>query len=403
MKSSKFLTLVQSVKSSKGIALMTALFLVLLITVIVNEINFETNVEYTVNSQAINRVKAYYAAKSGVELSKLRIKIYQEALKQFGSQPGVPSNLLDMVYNQPFVWPLLTVGDMNSIDKDAINKINKESWMDASYQTQIQTEERLNINDLNSPVEPQKDKVRQKLIELFKSKIDGDDEWAKNHRDLKYEEIINNIEDYLDADTISKNGGDESSRYDRAKELDKDTEAKLPPNRWFQSINELRLVPGITDEIFEFLAPVLTVYGPFFINPNRAEKTVIKSLHKTFTDEVVEKIISRRDNPSEGGPYQDKDDFFNFANRSGARVDPSEYDKLPIDVKEPCHFRISSTGNYGKVTSEITAITYDLECQRAEVSSKLPSPTGSPQATANPKSSGPLPKGPPRVVYWEER
>ncbi len=422
-------------KSQKGIALMTALFMVLLITFIVNEVNYETTVEYTVNSQAINRVKAYYAAKSGIEFARLRIRFYQQMKNsKMATDMGEQARLLDMIYQFPFMWPPSAIGDMSSVDIEAMNKIVKASAMDASYSMTIQTEDRININDLNSPVgydetqpnnpNSQRMRIRKKLEDLFKSRIEQDDEWAKENRDFRYSEIINNIQDFLDPDTQSLNGGDESSYYDKLKNLDREADIKFPPNRWFRSVNELLIVPGVSDEVFKILEPVITVFGPYAVNPNNAEPSVIKTLHTSFTDEVVNKIIERRNNTKEGGPFNDADDFFKYANSVGARVSDEDQTKIPIDVKSsPCHFRINSIGSYGKVTVEINAITYEVKCQQSQIASAMTqtqnqnNDNGNNDSKNNSNDSNDktnstnssnstnqaLPKTPPRIVYWSER
>jgi general secretion pathway protein K len=405
---------------SSGVALLMALFMVLLITFIVNEVNFETSVEYVVNSQNLHRLKAYYAAKSAVDLAKLRIRVYQKVLSQVGDQLGEQAQMLSQIYQFPFSWPLPTLGDMNSVDKDAINKVSKEALMEAEYDMTISTEDKLNINDLNSPSEAQRKKVYTKLEDLFKSRLEQDDEWAKDNRDMRYEEIINNIKDFVDPDTQSDNGGDEASKYGAVKELDRDAEMRLPPNRYFRSIEEVRMVPGVTDEVFAILEPVITIFGPFGINPNYADQQTLKSLHRSFTDDVVAKIMSRRDNPNEGGPFKDADDFFGFATASGAKLTEEDQTNIPLLFTTPCHFRIVAGGRSGKVQTTITAVTYDINCQIKDVAAAVkkeddeknkaqgnPNQTSPPPNDPNQKNQNPkkpdLPKGPPRIIYWNER
>lgn len=400
-------------------ALLMAMFMVLLITFIVNEVNFETSVEYTVNSQNLHRLKAFYAAKAGLELAKLRIRIYQKLKAQVGEQMGEQAQMLDQIYQMPFAWPPVTLSEMNSIDKDAINKVVKESLLgtETGFNTTIQSEDKLNINDLNSPSEVQRKKVHTKLTELFKTRLEQDDEWAKEHRDMRYEEIINNIKDFIDPDTQSENGGDETSKYSAVKELDRETEMQLPPNRYFRTLEEVRMVPGVTDEVYAILEPVITIFGPFGINPNYADKDTIKSLHHSITEEVAAKIMSRRDNPKEGGPFKDAEDFFNYATTSGAKISEEDQTNIPISVKTtPCHFRITSDGTSGKVRTTITAVTYDINCQIRDISDAVKKedeekqkaqgiqpPAGAPPPKKPDTKKPDLPKGPPRIVYWNER
>jgi general secretion pathway protein K len=62
---------------------MMAIFATSLMIFLAVEVSYDTSVEYLVASQQVNRLKAYYAAKAGVEMSLLRILIYKKAMAQF--------------------------------------------------------------------------------------------------------------------------------------------------------------------------------------------------------------------------------------------------------------------------------------------------------------------------------
>lgn len=403
--------------NSKGIALLQALFLVLLITFIVNQVNFEAAVEYTVNSQTLHRVKAYQAAKAGIELSLLRINIYNKLMNEYGSQLGDQAQALNMIYSMPFAWPLVTPPDLSSVDKDAFQKISKEALMEANYATTIQPEDLLNINDLDAPTENQRDRIKVKLQELFTAKMENDQEWAEKNRGIPFDEIINNIKDWIDADKESGNGGDESAFYGKLREMDPDNQDTYPPNRYFRTMDEVRMVPGVTDDVFDIISPAFSVFGPMGINPNFADQGALKSLHKSITDEIVTKIISRRDNPNEGGNFKEAEDFFSFVSKEGGRITQEEQEKIPLRFTNPCNFRIQSTGASGKTAITITAITYNITCAQTEVSAGITEEqkkkngnggSGQSPPDPDPTKSGSstkqdLPKGPPRIVYWNER
>jgi general secretion pathway protein K len=143
-------------------------------------------------------------------------------------------------------------------------------------------------------------------------------------------------------------------------------------------------------------------------------------LHNSITEEVATKIMARRDNPQEGGPFKDSEDFFNFATTSGAKFTEEDQTKIPLLFSTPCHFRIISDGLSGKVRTTITAVTYDLDCQVKDVAAAVkkeddekkknendpsqPNPPADDPNQKKPKQKKPdLPKGPPRIVYWNER
>ncbi len=77
----------------------------------------------------------------------------------------------------------------------------------------------------------------------------------------------------------------------------------------------------MTDEIYQVLAKRVTVYGSKGVNVNYSDKEVLKSLDIQMTDEIVDKIITRRSSPEEGGPFRNQEDFLEFLDTVGVRTD----------------------------------------------------------------------------------
>ncbi|MES3036329.1 MAG: hypothetical protein V4736_00355, partial [Bdellovibrionota bacterium] len=94
------------INNQRGIALLMAISVVSLILYLAMEVMYETNVEYVVNAQSFNRLKSYYAAKSGVDISLLRVKVYNQIKKQTGGNAGPMGPFLDQIWKFPLMWPL---------------------------------------------------------------------------------------------------------------------------------------------------------------------------------------------------------------------------------------------------------------------------------------------------------
>lgn len=401
----------RSLNNTRGVALMVAIACIMLIMYFAMEISYDSSVEYIVNSQGLNRVKAYYAAKSGMQLSLLRIKIYQQAQTKLGAQLG-NSPMLDQIWQFPFAWPLPIPDELSAVDKDNFKKIFKESTMDSSYMATIEDEgSKIDLNDLNSPSKALQEATKKQLINIFEQKKKDDEAFARQHSNVRFEEVVNNIADWMSAKAVSLNGGDKRSNYS---ELNQESQGDYyPPNRNFRTVAELHMVPGMNDDFFNLLEPRITIYGMKGINPNLANKEVLKSLDPGITDEVVADIIKRRESEAEGGPFKcDPDgssaDFWNFVTGRGTRLvgDPND---IPLTCDTVMNFKIRSTGEFAGATREITAIVMDLNRTAAKVKSfvdkeKTESNTGttSKTDTKNTKQD-PIPKGPPRIVYWGER
>lgn len=112
---------------------------------------------------------------------------------------------------------------------------------------------------------------------------------------------VDAIVDWLDRDDIEEPSGAESAYYER---LDRPYRCR---NGQLETLAELHLVKGITDEVYRVISPYLTVYGNKFggdnrINVNTADPVVLQTLPVKDRDvvtfpldaEQVEKIVAAR-------------------------------------------------------------------------------------------------------------
>ncbi len=390
---------------------MIALFAMMLLTFIAIEVSYDTTVDYVVASQQVNRIKAHYAAKSGIDISLLRIMLYKQALASFGSQ--IPDkSLLDPIWSFPFMWPPVGLTKVNEVDKSMIKDVVKESLMTSQYATQISPEGgRLDINDLGSPSKARKKAMIDQLVKVFKSEVEHNEDFADKYSGYRFEELVNNIADYVDEDKESLNGGDESSPY---RDID-DKEIEMPPNRSFRTADELNMVGGMNEDFYKLLAPKITVFGTKGVNINFADKQTLMSLDPSMTEEAVGKVIERRTNPKLGGPFKNDKDFFGFVQGYGVNYRAIEESKVPLLYDVEFNFRVVSTGLAANVKREITVITYDFANLTTRFGKILkqqecenPKP-GDPPCPQGPDTSGDSPeskiegtKGRPSVVYYEE-
>lgn len=400
-----------------GAALLMAIFTITMLSIIANEISYESNVELIVATHSVNQVKAHYAAKAGVEISLLRIQIFRKAASALEGQDAIPKSMIDMIWNTPFVWPPPIPEDTSLVDKDQIQSAIKASNMESTYYATIEGESgKIDINDLASPSKVIAASVRAQLLQIFASRMENDEEFSERFRGFDFERLMNNITDWTDENTESLNGGDESSNY-----ADIDAgDAKIPPNAPFKTIQELHMVSGMTDEIFEILAPRITVFGSKGINVNQADKDILMSLSPQITAERADKIIEARTDPDRG-PFKDEEDFIGYLGTLGVTGNPfKEGDdvKIPLIFDPEMNFRIRSTGRSGKVEREITAIVYDFDRVKSRLKGFMakptptpdpnasptptPSPTGNPQNSKTKKEKIPVPNERPNIVYWNE-
>ncbi len=402
----------------KGVALILAVTSLLFMVYIAKEVSRDSLTEFVVNSQEVSRLKAYYAARNGMDIALLRIKLFQQA-SRFPLPPAFATQL-DQIWKFPFAWPLPSPPEMNSVAKESMDKLAKESLMDATYTHTIEDEgSKIDVNDLISPSKTLRELTAKQLLTLYSHRVESDEKFREEFQNYRFDDLVNRMIDWMSDKNTSASGGSKKGYFSSMGE-------SYPPNRGFRTLEEIRLVPGMTDEFYNIIAGQITIYGMKSINPNLASENVLKSLDKGMTDEAVREAMARRNNPELGGPFKGttseecNKDFRGFVESRGARVDPTEFDKIPMLCDKVINFRVKSTGIYGSgaqaVIREITAIVVDISRSAAQIKSYIDKEKkelenangggGIPAGGAGPKSPAPkqdpLPKGQPRVVYWSE-
>ena len=410
-------------KNKKGVALLLAVTSLILMVYIASEVSLDSTIEYAVNSQEINRIKAYYAARNSADIALLRIKLFQQA-SRMQLPPGFAQEL-DQIWKFPFAWPLPLGSKALGADKEAANETLKDALFDGEYDHSINDEgSKIDINDLASPSKTLREVTKKQLLNLFEQKIASDEKFRDQYQNYKFSELINRINDWMSSSNQSANGGDKRGPF-------QDLGESYPPNRGFRTIDELRLVPEMSEEFFTLLSPHITIYGMKSINPNIASSMVLKSLDTGITDDVLKEILKRRDNVDEGGPFKGstsddcKKDFKDFIEARGARLSP-EFDQIPFLCDKVINFRISATGRSGSgkgsVQKKIILVVMDIQKAASQIKGYIDKekkaqtgqnpqidpktglpvqqPQTGPKAGASPQE--PLPKGRPRIVYWSE-
>lgn len=388
--------------NNKGMAILLALSSMAIMLILAVSVSYDTQVEYQVAAQKVNRLKAHYAAKAGVEISLFRILIYKKAVAALGDNlqkaPAL-QGLINMIWQFPFSWPPVVTDDMNAVAKDKIQSTVKESFMDSQYATTIEGEGgKIDINDLGSPVKEIAEGTYKSVLQIFAVEVENNRSFSDKYRSERFEELVNNLADWVDEDNEGRNRGSEDQLYEQPR----DSQIKLPPNRAFRTLEELRMAAGMNDDFFNLLKDRVTVYGTKGINPNNASELVLKGLDPQINDEVVGKIIARRSNPEKGGPFRDSEDFFSFISTLGVNTKGIQGLKIPLYFDAEYNFRIISVGKQANILNEIQAITFDVDNLSQRYADYLKTINDTNHETGKAKVKFSTPKGRPTVVYWQE-
>lgn len=342
-------------RRQRGAALLVILAVFSIIIPLVQGVWLDSQIEYQFNRYRMNKLQARYNAQSGIGLSLLRIYIFkgiEKSLEDRWKETLRP--LLDRIWSFPFAWPFLYSEELLESDKQNIESLTSQSFLKGSYRASITPEDGLlDLNELSSSFEPLRNLISSTTFQLLMNAREERAELKDKYKESDFTETLQNLSDWTDLDNESQNGGSE--------ELIE--EGKKPLNRSFISIEEIKKVPGVSQEIYNILKTHITVYGAKTFNINYASKEVLSALE--IPEELVEQILSRTQSQSEYyKPFSNLKDFCDFMNELNFSFCEEQerrqgtLDMLSFDY--PIAFRIKSTGEYRGQTVGLEALLYDL-------------------------------------------
>ncbi len=344
----------------RGVVLMVVLTAVTLLIVIVQQIAFDTQVEYKNGVSNYHSLRAYHAAKSGVELALLNILTYKKIHELINANKNIESFLggkgremirryTDQTWQKPLSWPPFLPDDLSDIRKGEVQEILEKSLLDADYNVQISPEEsRINLNGMISPIPPVREWTRNTFYNLL-IHLRNQNTWLQEKysvNDLK--NIQQNIVTTL-TDPISPIG--------------------RPLNHW----SELEKIEDISPELIEWIRPYISFYSTGGIQLQYASPVVIQSLHENIDKNTAEQFTAQRDNTDQTeeqswvlDKFEQVKDLWIQQNMDFlVPVYGPERENKPglqyfvFDYDAPQNFRITSRGASGQNFHTITAVFYD--------------------------------------------
>lgn len=417
MKSSDQTTL-RNNKDERGAALMMALFFFTIASFIVTQLSSETLTESMLASREMKKLKSKYSAKAGLEMALLRVKAFQQAKSAVsqisGAQGANFDQQLAMIWEFPLPWPIEIPGDAGIIVKDENEEVLEESLIsNITFFHEIQDAgTKIDLNSLGSPVESISEKTLESLLRSFEQLLQTDSELSSEHNMDTIKEVLNNVADWIDKDTESRNGGgDESSLYRFEEQIG------YPRNSSLITLSELMLVDKMDDIIFKYLSDLITIHGTFGINVNTAERDVLMSIDEQFTEENTAEFLERRATIKAEGLSLDQQRFDSLLSELGfSGIEEIHSQGVPLIYSPLSTFKITSTGTTGNLNTTITAYVIDANTLKeifieqldlsassstdktADPAAATPTTTATPAATTATKVEPP-PKGRPYVVH----
>lgn len=359
---------INSREQEKGVALLTVLVSILIMSLLTIEFQYSVAIERKLAYSDLNQLQAHYLAKSGVNFGLLRIALFARANKEAsksGSNFALAKQFLPAIWNlalPPFPPTQSTLKKLTKADKDAAEKAVEETKISTGQFSQTISSEssKINLNFLiaeppkcnlssslnlaaTTPAASLCEYVARLLFNTIEDIFKKSENPVEEFGNYRAQEIVFDIMDWINPDEITFGSSNKDAFY----------EQQNPPykaKRWrFFTIDELRLVRSVESNLFKKLKPLITVYAEDGkINLNEASKDVIKSIFPDFTDDDLKKIMEQK---TKIGSWPSEADFVNFVTqtlgRSGFTTmypDPKVY---PFTVNT-LSFVVESTGSVAK-------------------------------------------------------
>lgn len=392
--------------SERGVALLMVLLSVSLLLGVTTRFAYESFIDYQLARNARDRAQAYYNARSGLEVYKLILSADKqitgnEQLKQAAAGFGINTEAYGLWQMLPELDTRLIRGlvdpSMSDEDKEAIREMfggaaldfvaGSESFLDfdGDFSARIENEDgKINLNEfpgfhnnvLDSPIG--RAIYALTLDEMHDQIFEGTN--GLEEKKLSREEVISNIDDWIDSNTepILYGGGSEDAAY---YSYEDEYRAR---NQRMETLAELAMVNGINDDFMNAFADKLTVWSTGKINVNTAPHEVIAGLFMAYsldpvTPESADEYAAATLEYRALSPFSKADDFITFArdvlgvelgtipasqnptgnnnnnpaSTPGTSQGQNVLDVIGVDTKV---FKITSTGYAGEARVTITAV-----------------------------------------------
>lgn len=379
--------------NERGVALMLIMTAIILLMAIYGEFTFESKISRIKATNILDRSQAKLLAESGLQMAVTRLRLYKEAYNKVQGNPDaqkmVPTQLLNQLWEVPFIFPIPITDKANRALKDTVEKFTKETLLEGEMKVSIQNiSNRLNLNmlridmtkfnpdqNVEDGIDPQSAlnmsdqaiatdvSVDQSLFFLLKRLVDEkkekDEAFEDRYANINYQEMLTTLK-YFMSDFQSMNqdplAGEAEANFQQI--------PLTPKYGPLSSASELYAVPGWNDELIELIQNEFSVYPTTQIDFNKLTANMLKILIPTITEDEVRDFFLWRDDPDVPKFINSKDDFKKYIVTQERLMNETDFDarmKL-FETKgisfgsNPNLFKVVSEGSYNR--SNYTLVAY---------------------------------------------
>ncbi len=227
--------------------------MVLLLSVLVLEANFQTRIDLRSAEHFRDSRKAFYLVRSAVLAGQALLREDRRISPKYD---GLDELWATPIVNYPIGDGMITAQIEDEKGKLNLNALIGENGMDSKGESKQKQLKRLLV-----------------LLEMPQGEVDR---------------LVDAIVDWIDTDSTPRPQGAENAIYER---LEPSYSARNQP---FETLSELHRVHGMTDQIYQKMLPYVTIYGDEKTNINTASLLVLQSLADRIDETVARRIQNER-------------------------------------------------------------------------------------------------------------
>lgn len=345
--------------------MMMALITFLMLSILIGELAYESGVYSNVVWKQVDVLRSNLLARSALRLSILQLKAAEKAKEKAKAMglSGAGESLTEQIWQTPLILPPPSPPGITEDLKGSIDKFSKSLGLEGKMSSAITAENaKLSLNQMiwvkekaapsrggsgggsgenpggsgkgpggfsggvsipqEQTLTPERKQELQKearknygqlLDQVLIKKKENDVNFRDTYGTLTGDTIIGNILAWISPEvTIDGDNRDKNDYYSR---LEPDRYSIKNAPLWSES--EFPMIKGIDDTIAKLLSETFSVLPVNGINLNDASATMIQGLIPELGEIEIERIMKRRSTESEGGPFKDAQDFWNFLQTMG--------------------------------------------------------------------------------------
>lgn len=377
-------------QNERGVALMLIMTAIIVLMAIYGEFTFESKIGRMKATNILDKSQAKLLAESGLQLAMTRLRLYQEAYNKIQSNENakkmVQPQLLNQLWEVPFIYPIPVGQNAPMALKDTINKFSDESLLEGEMKVSIQNlSNKMNLNLLRASMlqnitkqqtdslDPpntefteeslkQNVSIEHTLFYLLKTLVDEKREKSKAFDDrygaLNYQELITNLKFFIsDPQTLTQDpmAGEAEANFNKIP-----MEPKYGP---LSSASELYVIPKWNDELIELINNEFSVYPSSQIDFNKITINMLRILIPNITDDEVREFFLWRDDTEQPRTLNNKEDFKKYVVTQASLMSETDFDNRMKQFEDkgfsfgsnPTQFKVVSEGTYNRANYTLVA------------------------------------------------